>query len=145
MKLKYRLSLLAFLLVLAAALACVPPPDIEISTLTPLTPLASDTSSAENTAGAVTSTPELSFSPTGVTARPTENATVIAPLPSPTRICGQAETAPAPGVEVWYTVQAGDSLSGIACRFGVSVDSLMILNPGIEDRNLIFSEKMRIR
>lgn len=137
-KRQQRPALLSFLLVLAGALACVPPPDIAISTLTPL---ASNTVSAQSSAPAATPTLQLSFSPTGEIMRPTETATAA----SLTRICGQAETAPAPGVEMWYTVQAGDSLSGIACRFGVSVDSLMILNPGIEDRNLIFSEKMRIR
>jgi hypothetical protein len=36
-----------------------------------------------------------------------------------------------------YTVQAGDTLSGIATAHGTTVDALMALNPQIENRDLI--------
>ncbi|MBO5809250.1 MAG: LysM peptidoglycan-binding domain-containing protein [Bacteroidales bacterium] len=39
---------------------------------------------------------------------------------------------------VYYTIKSGDTLSEIAERFGVSVDSLVSLN-GIENPNLIYA------
>jgi LysM repeat protein len=39
--------------------------------------------------------------------------------------------------EVIYVVEAGDSLSGIATEYGVSMDELLTANPQIKDPNLI--------
>ena len=38
-----------------------------------------------------------------------------------------------------YTIQSGDTLSGIASRYGTTVDTLMGLNPYITNRNLIYA------
>jgi LysM repeat protein len=37
-----------------------------------------------------------------------------------------------------YTVQAGDTLSGIAYKYGISLDEIIKLNPQIENQNLIY-------
>jgi murein DD-endopeptidase MepM/ murein hydrolase activator NlpD len=37
-----------------------------------------------------------------------------------------------------YTVQAGDTLSGIAYKYGISLDKIIKLNPQIENPNLIY-------
>lgn len=49
-----------------------------------------------------------------------------------------AQTAGGPGCDQWYRIRWGDSLSGIAARFGVSVAGLAALN-GIADPNRIIT------
>ncbi|MGE5552177.1 MAG: LysM peptidoglycan-binding domain-containing protein [Bacteroidota bacterium] len=53
------------------------------------------------------------------------------------RIC---VPAPAPPVEPcpgrFYTIQPGDTLIGIARRFGYFIDALLAINPGIDPNNL---------
>jgi LysM repeat protein len=49
---------------------------------------------------------------------------------------GNSQPAPAPTPSQTYTVVAGDSLSGIAARFGTTTFNLMTLN-GITNANLI--------
>ena len=67
-------------------------------------------------------------SPTA-SAQPSETAT-----PSPT-----ATATPDDGNTVWlYTIAEGDSLSGIAIRFGTTTEELLALNPEYEDNeNLV--------
>lgn len=40
-----------------------------------------------------------------------------------------------------YTIQRGDTLSGIAKKYGTTVDTLMSLNPYIKNKNLIYAGK----
>lgn len=40
-----------------------------------------------------------------------------------------------------YTIQRGDTLSGIAKKYGTTVDTLMSLNPYITNKNLIYAGK----
>lgn len=45
----------------------------------------------------------------------------------------------------YYVVQAGDTLSEIAVKFGTTVNKLMSLNPRIKNANLIYAgEAIRI-
>ena len=77
-------------------------------------------------------TPDPSASPTA-----TPSATPIAtptPTPTPTTSASPAPAAPAPVST--YTVVRGDSLSGIASRFGTTTRNLMSIN-GITNANLI--------
>ncbi|HUS15588.1 MAG TPA: LysM peptidoglycan-binding domain-containing protein [Chloroflexia bacterium] len=60
-----------------------------------------------------------------------------APAPAPAAPAAKP-AAPAPATGGSYTVQAGDNLSGIAERYGVSVDALATAN-GITNRNLLLS------
>ena len=43
-----------------------------------------------------------------------------------------------------YSVRSGDTLAGIADRFGTSVDRLMELNPGIDPQALRVGQPIRI-
>ena len=46
----------------------------------------------------------------------------------------------------YYTIQSGDTLSGIAAKFGTTINKLMSLNPQIKNPNLIYAGKtIRIR
>ena len=46
----------------------------------------------------------------------------------------------------YYTIQSGDTLSGIAAKFHTSINNLMALNPQIKNPNLIYAGKtIRIR
>lgn len=52
-------------------------------------------------------------------------------------VSGGDAPAPAPSGEEYYTVQPGDTLSGIAYAYGTTVDQLVAWN-GIENPNLIY-------
>jgi LysM repeat protein len=43
-----------------------------------------------------------------------------------------------------YTVAAGDNLSAIARKFGVTLDAIQAENPGVEPRSLKVGQKLRI-
>lgn len=46
----------------------------------------------------------------------------------------------------YYTVKSGDTLSGIASKYGTTVSKLMSLNPNIKDANLIYvNQKIRVK
>lgn len=63
----------------------------------------------------------------------------VTPVPSPTPrppTLTPVPGAPPPGATTKYTIQAGDTLSGIAQEFGIAVDDLVKLN-NIADPNQI--------
>ena len=46
----------------------------------------------------------------------------------------------------YYVIKRGDTLSGIAAKFGTSIAKLMSLNPHIKNANLIYAgDTIRIR
>ena len=46
----------------------------------------------------------------------------------------------------FYTIQPGDTLSGIATKFRTTINRLLALNPQIKDKNLIYAgHSIRIR
>ena len=50
------------------------------------------------------------------------------------------------GAEVrTYTVQSGDTFGAIAAHFGISVDDIVALNPGVEPTALRVGQKIKIK
>ena len=46
----------------------------------------------------------------------------------------------------YYLIQNGDTLRGIARKFGTTVEVLMALNPRIKNKNLIYAgDRIRVR
>jgi LysM repeat protein len=43
-----------------------------------------------------------------------------------------------------YTIKSGDTLGAIAYRFGVTVDDIMALNPGIDPNSLRVGQKIKV-
>jgi LysM repeat protein len=44
-----------------------------------------------------------------------------------------------------YTIQSGDTLAGVASRFGTTVEKLLALNPEIDPRSLRVGQKIRVQ
>jgi LysM repeat protein len=70
------------------------------------------------------------------TGLPTLTATLVRSTPTPTVAQTQPALPSPTATPVTYVVQPGDSLSGIAARFGVPMDELAKAN-GIQDPNVI--------
>ncbi|MDP9237316.1 MAG: LysM peptidoglycan-binding domain-containing protein [Chloroflexota bacterium] len=68
-------------------------------------------------------------------------ATLPASLPEPKIIGGGAAQ---PGGGSSYTVKAGDTLAGIASRFGVSLEDLQAANPNINGAALSIGQSVRL-
>lgn len=75
-------------------------------------------------------------------AMPTPSRTVLAPAVSPTvAILPTLGPSPTP---ISYTIRAGDSLSLIALRYGVTLDALQAVNPGVNSNMLSIGQKIVI-
>jgi len=62
----------------------------------------------------------------------------VSPSPSPT-------ATPESGRELWlYTIAEGDSLSGIAIRFGTTTEELLTLNPEYENNENLVEAGARV-
>ena len=44
-----------------------------------------------------------------------------------------------------YTIKANDTLSGIAARWGTTVEKLQELNPGLDPQALVSGQKIKLR
>lgn len=100
-------------------------------------PTPAATGAAQPTA---TVAPAITFTP-APTVPPTLTPTVVptaTPTPSPT---ATATVAPTPVV---YVIQAGDSLEGIAKKFGVSTDKIAQANHLSDPNNLAEGQKLTI-
>jgi LysM repeat protein len=74
-----------------------------------------------------------------------EEAQKARPAPAPTK-AGNVASAPTGqrNPDGTYTVAAGDNLSAIARKFGVTLDAIQAENPGVEPRSLKVGQKLRI-
>jgi len=58
----------------------------------------------------------------------------------------ESAAAIAPSEPVYYVVQKNDNLTKIATRYGTTVDAIMVLNPQIKNKNLIYTgQKIRVK
>jgi LysM repeat protein len=69
-------------------------------------------------------------------------ATLPAELPEPLVLSEGAPVRPS-GAST-YTIQSGDTLSGIADRFGVTLEELLEANPGIDPRALVAGDTIQL-
>lgn len=76
------------------------------------------------------------------TPTPPGEATATATAPGPTAATTPSATSSVPA-EVTYTVQAGDTLSGIAEQYGTTVEAILEANPGLSE-NLQIGAEIRI-
>ena len=72
----------------------------------------------------------------GDAAKPAPATRVVQPAPKKARTKSERVTA--------YSVRKGDTLGGIADRFGTSVEQLMVLNPGIDPQALRVGQPIRV-
>ena len=76
------------------------------------------------------------------TATPTPTPTPTA-TPTPTST-PRPTTTPTPIPPLAYQVQPGDTLSAIAARYGITVENILALNPGVEPEALQVGNVLRI-
>jgi LysM repeat protein len=74
-----------------------------------------------------------SSGPVELTPAPTPSATA-SPSPSPSASAAIDSPSPEAEGDVWlYTISVGDSISGLAVRFGTTTEGLLALNPEYAD------------
>jgi len=80
----------------------------------------------------------------------TTRATTTAPptttrivLTTPTADTTSSTTTTITGAQ-YYVIQSGDTLGGIASRYGTTVDQLMTLNPGLDPSALQPGQRIRV-
>ena len=61
-----------------------------------------------------------------------------------TTAIGATGTTPV-GRPRFYRLRAGETLSDVAIRFGVTVDDLLMLNPGVDPTSLTIGQRIRVR
>ena len=64
-------------------------------------------------------------------------------LTTPTSGTTSSTTTTTPGAK-YYVIQTGDTLGGIASRYGTTVDQLMTLNPGLDPSALQPGQRIRV-
>jgi LysM repeat protein len=57
----------------------------------------------------------------------------------------QATTSQPPAKVSLYTVRSGDTLGAIAIHFRITVDDIMVLNPGVEPTALHVGQKIKVK
>jgi LysM repeat protein len=93
-----------------------------------------------------TSTPTITPTPTFTstsTATTTPTITLTPTEMPPTETSLPTETATLSGPS-WYVVQEGDTMSGIALKFGIDLIVLLNLNPGIDPNTIKVGDKIII-
>ncbi len=64
--------------------------------------------------------------------------------PSPSPSPSPAKSAAAKRTPRVYVVKSGDTLSGIAARFGTTPKAILALNPGVSSTSLAVGQKLRL-
>jgi LysM repeat protein len=85
-------------------------------------------------------TPTVGALPTQATTTTPKSTTKVTVTASPATSTGATTTT----AGTYYTVASGDTLGGIANRYGMTVDDLMRLNPGIDPTALHVGQKIRV-
>lgn len=137
--LAFRGSIVALLVGTAVAVFLVISPPESKSKADPgrtvTTPTTAVGATATPTRAGVSPTPQRTASPQ---ASPT-----AAGSPTPAG-SATAVPSPTPGGERTYTVQAGDTLSGVAAEFGTTVEAIEALNPGVKAETLQIGAVLKI-
>jgi resuscitation-promoting factor RpfA len=66
-------------------------------------------------------------------------------LPSATDRTNTETTRKRNRIPATYTIRANDTLSGIAARWGTTVDKLQELNPELDPQGLVAGQKIKLR
>jgi LysM repeat protein len=67
-------------------------------------------------------------------------STTGAATTAPTTVTGTTTGGPR-----FYRLRSGETLSDVALRFGITVDALLTLNPGVEPTSLTIGQRIRVR
>ncbi len=90
----------------------------------------------------VTTAAALPTAPTTTTAATTRITLTTAPLSTTSATTTAATTSTTAGQT--YSVESGDTLGGIAVKFGTTVDELLRLNPGVDPTSLHVGQQIRV-
>jgi LysM repeat protein len=73
------------------------------------------------------------------------NAGGATDLPAATGKTNTSTTPKKHRLPATYTIKANDTLSGIAARWGTTVDKLQELNPDLDPQGLVAGQKIKLR